>query len=844
MDSRPGTIPKQEEGARTRGGAFPHHRDSETGGKDAPLETGGANGQAPAHQSPSPSRSAHDLQARALKAERRVRELEAKLAESDDLVSKMRVGLRSYKNQIELDLATYKSQRAWKVMLAVRKAYGRWVQKGLKAKFAALIGLALAPFRPDDSEDEELRFPAIEKYVPLGSLDQPEVQRMESLPHQRKYDLFILSIIDFEFRFQRPQQIAVEYARRGHRVFWISANHFLPPDSGHPFRLNKLADNLWDVELRGEAVDLYHHELKPTLQESLKVALAELLKYSCSSEIVVLVQLPFWRRLALDLKAITGGIVAYDCMDDWDSFNNLGQFNRDEEKSLVEEADLLVVTAKKLSEKFDRPGLCPVLVRNGVDFDLFSNAVACRPEWPPGRPVIGYFGAIADWIDLDLIHEVARMRPNYAFVLIGQVFGRDVSKLRALDNVYLLGHQPYERIPQFLRLFDVCHIPFLLNEVTAATDPVKLYEYLSLGRPVVATDMPELRIYGDLVDIGRDASDYAGKLDLALAEDCEERRRRRIEFARANTWRARVDAMDSAIAAKFPRISIVIVTHNSGRFIAPCLDSIWANTSYPNYDTIVVDNASQDGAIELLERDSAYPNLQCVRLDTNFGFAHANNAGAQRSRGEYLVFLNADTVVSPGWLGRLLQHLQQNTAIGLICPVTNFAGNEAKVQSDYRDACEMERFAVDLARKRRGLWAEIPMVPLYCAMMAASLYTELGGMDERYEIGMFEDDDLSTAVRSCGLVTAMAEDCFVHHFGQGSFAKLPPHEYARIFEQNRRKYEEKWSLKWKPHSLRPGVTAPLEDIRFQPETFCPGNGAFESQVGAAVSPGYERAIGM
>ncbi len=169
------------------------------------------------------------------------------------------------------------------------------------------------------------------------------------------------------------------------------------------------------------------------------------------------------------------------------------------------------------------------------------------------RPVVGYFGAIADWIDLDLVREVAAIRPQYSFVLIGQVFGRDMSELECLPNVYLLGNQRYELMPSFLSDFDACTIPFLLNQVTRATDPVKIYEYLSQGKPVIATDMAELAQCGDLIYIGKDSEDFACKVDAAVGETNNDTHndlpQRRMEFARSNTWARRVEAIDTRVAA-------------------------------------------------------------------------------------------------------------------------------------------------------------------------------------------------------------------------------------------------------------------------------------------------------
>src|SRR5262249_42465060 len=300
----------------------------------------------------------------------------------------------------------------------------------------------------------------------------------------------------------------------------------------------------------------------------------------------------------------------------------MGAFNISEEKEFVRETNVLVVTGAELEKKFEAQGLHPVLARNGADYPFFAKATANHLLDGVPRPIIGYFGAIADWIDLDLVYEVARQRPQYSFVLIGQVFGRDVSALESLGNVRLLGNKPYAEIPGYLHGFDACLIPFLINQVTKATDPVKMYEYFSLGKPVVATNMAELAQCGDLVYLAMDAEDFARKLDVALSEKDATLSARRIEFAMANTWSSRVADIDQAIRRSSPLVSILVVTYNSSSYVRPCLDSILRNTSYPAYEVILVDNASTDDTVAQLKEYAARDNrFRLTALAENLGFA-------------------------------------------------------------------------------------------------------------------------------------------------------------------------------------------------------------------------------
>jgi polysaccharide pyruvyl transferase CsaB len=721
-----------------------------------------------------------------------------------------------YRKELESNLVAFRSQKAWQIMLAIRKAYT--LLRHSKFQFVR-FALGAVAYRFGNLAEYDLTFPDIRRFTgePPNSPAGLPVARSRVPAQTTEYDVIVLSIIDFDFRFQRPQQIAVEMARRGHRIFWVSPSRFLAQTDDRPYFITKLQPNIWEVHLRCAAIDVYNGELGTAALSNLAGSLGQLLKDTGSAASVVYVQLPFWRRLALGIRHAFGAKILYDCMDDWDTFQNLGRFNVDEESALAEECDLLVVTGAEIERKFLARGLKPMLVRNGVDYGFFSSAEPTELLEGLKRPIVGYFGAIADWIDLDLIHRVAELRPQYTFVLIGQVFNRDTRKLELLPNVRLLGSKPYSEIPSYLYLFDACTIPFLLNAVTKATDPVKLYEYLSLGKPVVATAMAELAQCGDLIYIGADPVDFAEKLDLALSETDADLVNARIAFAKANTWSERVDRLDSGVRNLFPLVSILIVTHNSEEFVNACLDSILDCTSYPNYEIVAVDNASTDGTEALLQQYDG--KITHCSLKSNTGFAAGNNQAAKVARGDFLLFLNIDTIVTSGWIHRLLRHVQKDSSIGLLCPVTNFAGNEVKVDFNYQDRQEMEHFAADLALGNAGKELDVQTAPLFCALVPRTVWDRVGELDVQFGMGMFEDDDFSLRVRRAGLRVATAEDCFIHHFGQGSFAKLPTDVYDQLFKTNQRRFEEKWGIAWQPHRPRVGARPLSQERRFDPATF-------------------------
>ncbi|MFN0085863.1 MAG: glycosyltransferase [Blastocatellia bacterium] len=635
-------------------------------------------------------------------------------------------------------------------------------------------------------------------------LERPPAKTGPGLP-----DVICFSIIDWSFRFQRPQQLMQHFAAAGHRVFYLNISDHLtvyarPRFSARPMpgARPEIAEKLFDVRLSSRhALDLFSSVIPAGVAEDVLKSLDELRQAFNINETIGVVMIPSWGGIARKAQEEWGWRIVYDCMDEWENFPGVNPESLAMEKELVQGCDLLVVTAQRLYDKwqpFDRP---MVLARNAADFEFYQEH--CRPNDllpAAGHPIIGYFGAIADWFDVALVADVARARPAYTFVLLGGVFEVDVSSLRALPNVRLLGQQPYETMPGYLHHFDACIIPFKINSITEATDPVKLYEYLSGGKPVISVCLPELMPYRESVYLADGPEEFAAQIDRALAEDGPRKAEERKAVARRHTWRERRNAIMAGLRATTPRASIIIVTYNNLALTKLCLESVLRNTDYPHYEVIIVDNRSVDGTPAWLKSLAAlHDNVSLILNDENLGFAKANNQALAQSTGERLVLLNNDTVVPPGWLSRLLLPLR-DPAVGIVGPMTNFVGNEARIEVDYATWREMEAFTHRRTWENHNQIADIHMLAMFCLAMRRDVYQRIGPLDERFGIGMFEDDDYSARVRAAGLRVVCAGGVFLHHFGQAAFGKLiESGRYNALFDRNRTLYEEKWGVTWTPH---------------------------------------------
>jgi len=134
--------------------------------------------------------------------------------------------------------------------------------------------------------------------------------------------------------------------------------------------------------------------------------------------------------------------------------------------------------------------------------------------------------------------------------------------------------------------------------------------------------------------------------------------------------------------------------------------------------------------------------------------------------------------------------------------VTNSIGNEAKIDVDYSSIEEMEAFAEKLAVQNRGKTLDIRMLALFCTAIRRKLLDEIGSLDEGFEVGMFEDDDLAFRIKRAGYGLCCCEDVFIHHFHGASFKMLSKEEYSRVFKANQERFETKWEIKWEPHRYR------------------------------------------
>ena len=631
-------------------------------------------------------------------------------------------------------------------------------------------------------------------------------------------DIFILSITDWDFRFQRSQHLAIEFAKSGRRVFYVEMMHHAGDRS-----IAKIRDNLYRIRLSSKSIGYVQpyfgkaDDIQKTAWFAEICAICDVVQATAFKQVIV--QHPYWWQFARSLPPEFRFI--HDCMDDISGFSNTDEFVLEMETDMVRNCDTLVVSSGALHEKF-KDIQTPRLIRNAVNIEHLSNdnstnqgifrqnhpSLQLKLKAMPAADCevirVGYVGAIAEWFDADLVRQVAMKEPHFEFHLCGDVSSKDVTDaLSGLGNVTMYGEIGYRDVPAFLRRMDVLIIPFKIIPIIEACDPVKFYEYSAVGKPTVATPLPELKRVSELVYLAsspeefgqqiRNAYDRRGDRDFTGALQ---------DFARRNTWHQRGRDFLGAVD-DLPLISVVVLSYGDAEFTNAAIRSLFERgATYPSMEILVVDNGSPRAELEKVkEYAGSYPDVQLVENGVNLGFAKGNNIGMARARGEYVLLLNNDTYVAPGAIYGMARHLARHPEIGAVGPLTNNIGNEARLAVDYADMEEMRRAARRIAWGFRTRHFSVNALAYFAVMFRRCDLECFGLLPEEYGLGMFEDDDHSRTIQSRGYVTAVAEDSFVHHHLSASFGAWDADEKRALFERNKAIYERKWGL-WKAHEYR------------------------------------------
>jgi glycosyltransferase involved in cell wall biosynthesis len=373
--------------------------------------------------------------------------------------------------------------------------------------------------------------------------------------------------------FRRPEHLAGILAENGWRVLFVEtpldfdlkninfknifskANRTIFSDKFQKGRLVEISRNLWIYKtpfILPKRIPLFLKKINLWL---IRFMVRRILKQLNFTRPVLWVS---YYRGADFIGSFNESLVCWDSMDEetgfTESFREKCKIRR-QVRSLTRRADLVFTASKKLHE--DKIKLNPNthLIPNAVDSRYLTapQLSACPPELSGmSRPILGFTGYLDDWVDIRLIRQIADFNRNWQVALIGPV-RTDIAILLGRENVHLIQRKPYRLIAGYIRHFDVCLLPFKINPLTHAANPLKIYEYLALGKPVVAAATAEMEVFKDLVYLAKCPEEFIEQIACLLNDpgiDHQPRIARSQEFLRQHTWEKRGEEITRIIQGK------------------------------------------------------------------------------------------------------------------------------------------------------------------------------------------------------------------------------------------------------------------------------------------------------
>ena len=249
--------------------------------------------------------------------------------------------------------------------------------------------------------------------------------------------------------------------------------------------------------------------------------------------------------------------LVYDCVDRHSAYKGMIDVSVVDamERDLASRANQVFCTASGLKETLVEYNEGTVMLPNGVKFEHFNSAAGGKLPIPEDlknlpRPIIGFSGMLQECIDYDAIEEIAKNRPDWSVVLVGgNMPGVNLDYLKKHPNIHFLGMKPYAEMPAYLGAFDVCLNVFRSGDLSKDVSPLKFFEYLATGKPIVSTPQPEQVLgYSDSVYIAYGERDFIAKCEEAMNEPDDKKRELRITYAHACSWDARVREMEEILA--------------------------------------------------------------------------------------------------------------------------------------------------------------------------------------------------------------------------------------------------------------------------------------------------------
>lgn len=516
----------------------------------------------------------------------------------------------------------------------------------------------------------------------------------------------------------------------------------------------------------------------------------EVIRY-ISSRATLLVELPHPAAMQyLRLFNMRGIRTVFELIDDWETSLGGDWFDLDVYRQFVAEAKCVVGTARLLVSRLHRLGRADALylpnAANEYIFDKYK-AYARPVDLPAGRRRVAlYFGSLyGEWFAWDYLYEAATGNTDIDFVLIGD---RPSGK-KMPANVHMLGAKMIDELPGYLAYSDFGLLPFSPGKISDAVSPIKIFEYLFAGKPVVSTNLPEIIGYpGVLVANSPDEfSHLCSHIDVS-----DELMRDNDRFISSNSWFSRLDAVvGSGNAQRFHHtVSAVILIHNNKHIIGRCLESLLQHGAHYLNDVIVVDNASHDGGAEYVEAN--FPTVRVIRNPLN-GCSSGRNLGVLAAAGKYLAFFDSDQwFTSSSFFEEALSILERDGNAGAVGWAAGwFDPARSDLSGIIADYCQNR--AMNATAIRTGYRTDIGYLGTGGFFTPRSVFDATGGFDIAYDPTCFEDTDLSFKIKQLGFDVCYRDLTGIRHQPhQTTNASSGTNAYMTLFKRNADYFKKKW----------------------------------------------------
>jgi GT2 family glycosyltransferase/glycosyltransferase involved in cell wall biosynthesis len=640
----------------------------------------------------------------------------------------------------------------------------------------------------------------------------PYDQELSKDAGNKKYRVIVLAPIDWSFRVQRPQHLARALADTACDVLYVNPTLYWAPFS-------RLVTSIKEVQ-GVRIVSLFHRtgstsgrylgisELTTESSRAIAERLHKLLRQDGGSlQPVVIVQQPGWLPV---VERLGNFRIIADWMDLHRGFSNIPKEVLEHEAGLWWLPDAVTYTSPTIRAELKVSDVQPTFLVRNATWPVGIDKPERSLETTESQPLrVGYYGAVADWFNPAIIKELHDTLRHIEIDIVGSITDDSVHNvLKSLPRVRLLGEIPYIKLRDITCSWQVGMIPFKVNDLTIATNPVKLYEYASMGLPVVSTSLPEVMKASEEcsgIFVANTPQEFAELVRQAMNSGPQTASELRA-FARRNTWTERASHI-KALFDDHLRVSVVVLAYNNSRLTIQCLESLLSECDYTNKEIILVDNGSKSDEIASVEQyinERLDSRVTLIKNNANFGYAKGMNVGIRAATGDYLVLLNNDTQVTHGWLRRLLRHTRRNPQIGLLGPVTDNCGNQARISVG---ATGWKHFISSHMSVCRTRAERARTLGFFCVMFPRNTLDKAGLLSEDYGLGFFEDDDYCAKINQVGDICAIAHDVFVHHELSATFDLVEDSTRRELFARNLKTFESKWGS-WTPHSYtEPGDDA-------------------------------------